>query len=245
MPISPNQGSSAGGTPVVITGTGLANASAVRFGTNPGTITANTPTQVDVTSPAGHGAVGVTVTTPGGTSNALPFFYLEPPTKFSLSPTSGVEAGGNNVTITGSNLNSPTSVSFGANAATLVSSNAGSIVVTVPAGTGTVPITVVTPGGSTNGLFYGYVAAPTVTAIAPVEGPTTGGTGVTITGTGLTTASSVTFDGVGASFVVVSPTEISAVTPAGTAGTADVAVTTAGGSDTLAAGFTYVAGPGI
>ncbi|GAA3048718.1 hypothetical protein GCM10010464_11210 [Pseudonocardia yunnanensis] len=245
MPISPNQGSSAGGTAVVITGTNLANASAVRFGTNPGTITGNTPTSVNVTSPAGHGAVGVTVTTPGGTSNPLSFFYLEPPTKFSLSQTSGAEAGGNSVTITGANLNGATSVTFGANAATITSNNSGSIVVTVPAGTGSVAVTVVTPGGSTNGLFYQYVVAPTVTDIDPDAGPTAGGTGVTITGTGLTTTNSVTFDGVPASFVVINDTEVSAVTPAGTAGAVDVVVTTTGGSATLAGGFTYVAGPGI
>ena len=136
MPISPNQGSSAGGTAVVITGTNLANAnaSAVRFGTTPGTITGNTPTSVNVTSPAGHGAVGVRVTTPGGTSNPLSYFYLEPPTKFSLSPTSGDEAGTNAVTITGSNLNGVTSVTFGANAGTITSSNSGSIVGRFPPG---------------------------------------------------------------------------------------------------------------
>jgi IPT/TIG domain len=245
MPISPNQGSSAGGTAVVITGTNLANASAVRFGTNPGTITGNTPTSVNVTSPAGHGAVGVRVTTPGGTSNPLSYFYLEPPTKFSLSPTSGAEAGTNSVTITGANLNSATSVTFGANAGTITSNNSGSIIVTVPAGTGTVPITVVTPGGSTNGLFYEYVAAPTVTDIDPDAGPTAGGTGVTIEGSGFTAATSVTFDGTPASFAVVDDSELSAITPAGAAGAVDVVVTTTGGSATLAGGFTYVAGPGV
>ncbi|WP_433289054.1 IPT/TIG domain-containing protein [Pseudonocardia sp. CA-142604] len=245
MPISPNQGSSAGGTAVVITGTNLANASAVRFGSNLATITANTPTSVNVTSPAGHGVVGVTVTTPGGTSNPLSFFYLEPPAKFSLSPISGVEAGGNSVTITGANLNGATSVTFGANAGTITANNSGSIVVTVPAGTGSVPVTVVTPGGSTNGLSYEYVVAPTVTAIDPVSGPTAGGTGVTITGTGLTTTNSVTFGGTPASFVVISATEVSATTPAGAAGAVDVVVTTTGGSATLEDGFTYVAGPGI
>ncbi|GAA1238964.1 IPT/TIG domain-containing protein [Pseudonocardia alaniniphila] len=245
MPISPNQGSSAGGTAVVITGTNLANASAVRFGANLGTITANTPTQINVTSPAGHGVVGVTVTTPGGTSNPLSYFYLEPPAKFALSPTSGVEAGGNSVTITGSNLNGATSVTFGANAGTITANNSGSIVVTVPAGTGSVPVTVVTPGGSTNGLSYEYVVAPTVATIDPDSGPTAGGTGVTITGTGLTTTSSVTFGGTPASFVVISPTEVSATTPAGAAGAVDVVVTTTGGSATLEDGFTYVAGPGI
>jgi large repetitive protein len=38
---------------------------------------------------------------------------------------------------------------------------------------------------------------------------------------------------------VVSDTEVTATTPAGTAGDVDVVVTTSGGSDTLAAGFTY------
>ncbi|WP_211174005.1 IPT/TIG domain-containing protein [Pseudonocardia xinjiangensis] len=246
MPISPNQGSSAGGTAVTITGTGLANASAVRFGTRPGTITANTPTSVSVTSPAGHGAVGVTVSTPGGTSNPLSYFYLEPPTKFSLSSVQGSTAGGETVTVNGSNLNNATGVAFGANAGTVTSSNAGSIVATVPAGAaGSVGVTVTTPAGSTNGLFYEYVAAPGVTAIVPAEGPTTGGTATTITGTDLTGTTEVTFDGVPASFVVVSPTEMSAVTPAGAAGTADVVVTGAGGTDTLTAGYTYLAGPGI
>lgn len=38
---------------------------------------------------------------------------------------------------------------------------------------------------------------------------------------------------------VNSDTELTATTPAGTAGTADVVVTTSGGSDTLEGGFTY------
>jgi large repetitive protein len=38
---------------------------------------------------------------------------------------------------------------------------------------------------------------------------------------------------------VVSDTEVTATTPAGTAGTADVVVTTSGGTDTLDDAFTY------
>lgn len=244
MPISPNQGSSAGGTAVTITGTGLSNASAVHFGVNLATITANTPTQVNVISPAGHGAANVNVTTPGGTSNSLPFFYIEPPTKASISPSSGPTAGGNSVTITGTNLNTATAITFGANAGTITSAGAGTLVATAPAGTaGTVPITLTTAGGSTNGLSYTYLDAPTLASVVPAAGPTAGGTQVTITGTALTTTSSVTVGGAAASFNVLSDTELTAVTPAGVAGAADVVVTTAGGSATLAGGFTYVAGP--
>src|SRR5437879_3498832 len=85
MPISPNQGSTAGGTTVSITGVNLSGASAVRFGSKPATITANTATSVTVTSPSGAGVVDVTVTTPGGTSNPLSFFYVGAPFKSGLS----------------------------------------------------------------------------------------------------------------------------------------------------------------
>jgi formylglycine-generating enzyme required for sulfatase activity len=83
--------------------------------------------------------------------------------------------------------------------------------------------------------------APTVSSVSPTSGSTLGGTAITITGTALTGASSVTVAGVAAtSVVVVSPTSITAVTPAGAAGAKNVAVTTAGGTASLTNGFTYV-----
>ncbi len=84
-------------------------------------------------------------------------------------------------------------------------------------------------------------AAPTVTAIAPTTGSSSGGTSVVITGTDLTGATAVTFGGVNAtSYTVDSATQITAVTPAGTPGSlADVVVTTPGGSHTSPGAFTY------
>ncbi|WP_046472286.1 IPT/TIG domain-containing protein [Allosalinactinospora lopnorensis] len=244
MPLTPSTGPSAGGTAVAITGSNLANATTVHFGTKPATITNNTATQVDVISPAGHGAAPVNVTTPSGTSNALPYFYIEPPIKSGASPLTGSEAGGDTVTISGSNLSNATSVTFGANAGTITANTAGSITVTAPAGTGTVPITVTTPGGTTNGFSFSYVAAPTLASVDPASGSESGGTQVTITGTSLTHTNEVTFDGAPASFVVLSDTSVSAVTPAGT-GTVDVDVTTTGGTGTLTAAYAYTAAPGI
>lgn len=53
-------------------------------------------------------------------------------------------------------------------------------------------------------------------------------------------AVSLTIGGAAATNVtVVNDTTLTATTPAGTEGPADVTVTTAGGSDTLADGFTY------
>ncbi len=68
--VSPNSGSSAGGSTVTITGTNFTMASTVSFGTVAATsVTVNSPTSITATSPAGStGPVDVTVTTSGGTS---------------------------------------------------------------------------------------------------------------------------------------------------------------------------------
>jgi hypothetical protein len=247
MPISPNQGSTGGGTVVTITGTNLGGATAVKFGTKSATITANTATSVTAVSPSGTGTVGVTVTTPGGTSNPLSFFYVGAPFKSSLSAASGVLAGGNTITISGTGLSTATAVNFGANSAVPTVTSDSLISVTVPAGAaaGSVGVSVTTAGGTNNGLSYTYVDVPTVTTIVPDSGPTSGGTAVTVTGTNLTTTQSVTVGGAVAPFSVVNDTALSVVTPPGVAGAANVVVTTTGGAVTTVDGFTYVAGPGI
>ncbi|GAA1912305.1 IPT/TIG domain-containing protein [Streptantibioticus ferralitis] len=248
MPISPNQGSTGGGTTVAITGTGLAGTTAVHFGTKPATIVSNPDdTHVNVVSPAATGTVGVTVTTPGGTSNPVSFYYVGAPSKAGLSVSSGPTAGGNTVTISGTGLATTTSVSFGANTAVPTVVSDSQLNVTVPAATaaGSVGVTVTAAGGSGNGLTYTYVATPTIGTLSPNSGPTSGGTAVTIPGTGLTTTQSVIIGGAAAPFSVISDTEIAAVTPPGTAGDQTVSVVTTGGTASAAAGFAYVAGPGI
>ncbi|GGO93935.1 hypothetical protein GCM10012280_47570 [Wenjunlia tyrosinilytica] len=219
----------------------------MHFGSKLATITANTPTSVTVTSPSGTGTVGVTVTTPGGTSNPVPFFYIGAPFKSGLSQASGPLAGGNTISISGSGLSTATAVHFGAATATPTVVSDSQLTVTVPAGAaaGAVGVSVTTTGGTNNGLSYAYVDVPTVGTPVPASGPTSGGTAVTIPGTGLTTTQSVTFDGTPAPFSVISDTSISAVTPPGAAGAVDVTVTTDGGSATAAGAFTYVAGSGI
>ena len=68
--VSPNSGSTAGGTSVAITGTNFSGATAVKFGTTAATtFTVNSATSITATSPAhAAGAVDMTVTTSGGTS---------------------------------------------------------------------------------------------------------------------------------------------------------------------------------
>jgi hypothetical protein len=248
MPISPNQGSTGGGTLVTITGTNLSGTTAVKFGNKSATsITNVSPTQVTAVSPSGTGTVGVTVTTPGGTSNPVSFYYVGAPFKSSLGASVGPLAGGNTITINGVGLSTASSVSFGGVTATPTVVSDSQLSVTVPAGAaaGPVGVSVTTAGGTNNGLTYVYVDTPTVTTVVPDSGPTSGGTAVTITGTNLDSTDSVTIGGTPAPFAVLSATTLSVVTPPGTAGAADVVVTNPAGSDTAVGAFTYVAGPGI
>jgi hypothetical protein len=68
--VSPSTGSTVGGTSVTVTGTGFLSATAVKFGSTPGTgLSITSDTSLTVTSPAGSaGTVDVTVVNPTGTS---------------------------------------------------------------------------------------------------------------------------------------------------------------------------------
>ena len=82
--------------------------------------------------------------------------------------------------------------------------------------------------------------APRLESIEPAAGPAVGGTEVTIKGDNMVDVTAVTFDAApGTSLEVVDDNTVKVTTPAGAAGTADVAVTDATGTSTLAAGYTY------
>jgi hypothetical protein len=80
----------------------------------------------------------------------------------------------------------------------------------------------------------------TISTVSPSRGPASGGTGVTLTGTGFNGATSLTFGGTAATSVnVVSTTSVTAVTPLHATGVVDVVITTPSGSATEVSGFTY------
>ena len=175
--ISPAAGPLAGGTSVTITGTNLAGATAVKFGATAVTtfFISNTGTQIVVNSPAGSaGTVDVTVVTPGGASPvnspADQFSYAAAPSGDGHQSDVGPAAGGTSVTITGTGFTGATAVDFGTTAATNVMvKSATQITATSPAGTGTVDVTVVTPGGASPvnspADQFSYVAAPTTVGL--------------------------------------------------------------------------------
>jgi hypothetical protein len=82
--------------------------------------------------------------------------------------------------------------------------------------------------------------SPSATGAAPHSGQTSGGMPVTIGGSNFVTGATVTFAGVAATNVVVTPTSITAMTPAHAAGTVDVVVKNPDGqTGTIAQGFIY------
>ena len=251
--VSPNSGSTAGGTAVTIAGTNFATGATVTFGSAAATnVVVVSGTQITATTPAGGaGAVTVTVTVNGQSGSlAGAFTYIAPPTVTSVSPNSGMPAGGTAVTITGTNFAAGATVKFGATAATNVVVVSGTqITATTPAGSaGAVTVTVTNSNGLSGSLAsaFTYVLPPTVTGVSPNSGSTVGGTAVTITGTNFVTGATVKFGATAATnVVVVSATQITATTPAGSAGAVTVTVTVSGQSGSLATGFTYVVVPTV
>ncbi|WP_084701562.1 IPT/TIG domain-containing protein [Cryptosporangium arvum] len=256
--LSSRTGSTVGGDTVTITGTGLDTATAVKFG--PATATFTT-TKVDgatrlvATVPASTaGAADVTVTSPTGSSSAsaaTKYRYVAPrPTVTGLSASTSVIFGGSTVTLTGTALTGAKSVKVGSAAATAVtvtSDTTLTFVVPKVARAGAAHVVVTTAGGAsatsaTDVLTYVNPPAPVVTGLSVASGKAKGTTPVTITGTDLLGVSAVLLDGKRITFTAVSPTQVRIVVPQHAAGSANVQVTTPGGTSAPGEGnlFTWV-----
>ncbi len=116
----------------------------------------------------------------------------------SVTPGAGPIGGGNEVTIFGTDLASATSVTFGGTEVTSIDENSATrIAVTVAShALGVVDVVVTNAGGSDTEVNAYDFLDPVISTIVPDAGPSVGGTSVTITGTDLDDASSVTFGGV-------------------------------------------------
>jgi len=149
-----SSGPTAGGARVRITGTRLAGATQVLFGSVPGTRLHwnKKGTKLVVYTPAeSAGVVDVTVQTPNGTSvlSSSDRYTFLGPVVTQVAPKKGPAAGGQRVQIKGKDLKGATAVSFGSAPATYSVNAAGTLITAVtPAGTpGTVDVVVTCPGG--------------------------------------------------------------------------------------------------
>jgi hypothetical protein len=257
--ISPTVGSTAGGTVVKINGLNFAAAAPasqtlVSFGGVTAVASSVTATQITVNAPAhAAGTVDVFVINPDQqNSNTIVsgFTYELPLTVSKITPASGFSTGGTSVIIAGSGFVSGATVTLGGTAATnVVFISSTTLTATTPAHTaGAVDVVVTNPSGLpgtlTKGFTYIPVPAPTVTSVSPTSGPNTGGTVLTITGTGFSAGATVTVGGSTTNVTVVSATKITATTTAQPAGKVDVVVqNTDGQSGTLTGGFTFLNPP--
>lgn len=256
--VSPVVGPVAGGTKVEVKGAGFLEPLVVTVGGLPlKNIEVKSAEKVSgvVPAAAAPGTVDVVVAT--GYGSALgkgAYTYLEDlaPGTFvqvlAVSPPSGPAAGGNVVTVVAKGLTDPldTQVSFGGKPGVLkgVDPVAHTILVQTPPGVvGAVDVTVQNSNGS-NTLVSGYTYEPFIKVyeVLPNLGPKEGGTAITVSGVGFKPGLQLRVGALPASNVQVPDSEtITAVTPPGSPGLANVTVLQGGLKETLAGGFAYLA----
>ena len=240
----------------------------VRFGLDDGTIEDDSPTTVDVRTPARlRGSVAVWLVNPDGTQAQAPstFLYLAPPTILGVAPARGPASGGTTVTINGDNLaedpfgDVPTVLFCDDYAASSncvaadpdfldVTSDGRTITLKSPArAPGVVDVAVLAPDGQEDIALsaFTFTELPTVADIAPDAGPTNGGQMLRVTGTGFQPGISVTIDGAACTDVnLVDSTDLTCTTPSGGTGIKDVALQNPdGGTVVVTGGYTYLAPP--
>ncbi|MFN9111689.1 MAG: beta strand repeat-containing protein, partial [Bacteroidota bacterium] len=197
------------GTALTITGTGFTWATQVQFNTTNATFTVVNNTTITTTVPVGASTGVITVTNPAGSASSASIFnVIGAPTITSFTPASG--AVGTTVTITGTNFQAITAVTFNNVAASYTVVSATSITAIVPSAATTGAVRVTNGSGTAiSATNYTVLPVPTVDAFSPSSGGI--GTVVTITGSNFANIDSVEFGGgVNATFTIVSPTQITA-----------------------------------
>lgn len=158
--VTPALGPLAGGNLISIAGAGLFGANAVLFGNVPATnvITISDNLVTAIAPAEAAGAVSVNVSTAASVSNGALYQYIPPPTLTSISPTNGSIIGGGNVTLTGTDFLSATTVFFGLLPTTFTILNDTTITANVPITglPGPVSVTVTNPGGTSPPVTYTF-----------------------------------------------------------------------------------------
>ena len=228
--VTPSTGAIAGGTQVTIIGTNFTGANGVSFGGVAGTqLVVNSATSITVTVPAhSAGDVAVVVVTPnnGSATSSVGFTYLTTPTVTSISPVTGLNAGGTTITITGSNFSGATSVTFGGVAGTdLVVNSATSITVKTPEHALGLVNVVVINGFGTGSLTGAYTY-------------TLGAVNITLTGENFNTNMSTAYNGIAVGFALsgTSLADIASVSVVLKAGLTTLATNTSKSASTFTTG---------
>ncbi len=205
-----------GATAVTISGTGVTGSAITVSGTT--SLTANFIIAADAAS----GARSVTVTTVAGTSNAQAFTVYAAPAVNTISPSFGVKGAFVDISFSGSGFAGATSIVISGTGVTatnlnVTSDTAMTATFTIAAGSasGARNVTVVGPGGTSNGVVFTIFGVPAISSIVPSLGYVGGSGSVTITGTEfITGVTTVTFGGTGVTATSVSVASTTSLTAA-------------------------------
>ncbi|MBK7652743.1 MAG: IPT/TIG domain-containing protein [Flammeovirgaceae bacterium] len=234
------------GTPVTITGENLASAESASFGSVTSSLASKSAVKIETVVPPGllPGAFTVSIKTDVATSNTISFLVLpSEPEITSIEPAKA--SVGMNVTLEGKNLNTASSVLFGAKTiSTFISKSDTEVKLTVPEELSPAHWMLQSPlKGTSQKATFTVVGAPTITSLTPAIGPV--GKLVLITGTNFEEPFQVKF-GVGEATTptLKNATLIEATVPV-TATTGKVTVTTAGGDAVSSVDFVVKDAPTI
>lgn len=255
--ISPNSGSTAGGTTVTLTGTDFLPGTTVTIGGQPlssvNIVNTTTLTGVVPAYVSGSLVKDVVVDNGFGTSTlSSGFTYIATtPTVTGISPGTGSVSGGTTVTISGTNFTPGTAVTVGGISMTSVTVvNSVTITGIMPAYiSGPLAADVIVNNGAGSGTLAGGFTytpiAPTITSISPISGARSGSnTVISVFGTGFVPGTTVTVGGIAmTSVIVVDTNTLSGTVPDYVSGplVKDVVVTNSAGSATLSNAYTYSA----
>lgn len=248
--VTPDNGLTAGGETVLITGRYFRPGVTVSFGGNssPNTQYIDSQNIKAIVPPGKQGNVSLTVANDDRQFVTAQYRYWANPVVDSISPSSGLVDGGLRVTIHGNYFMDGIKVKFGDKAASAVTvASQNGIYATTPSVTSPGPVDVVleNPDGTSivvkDGFTYILPPEPIISSIVPNSGLITGGDPAIIYGKNFTAGSKVYFDTVEVSISNISGTGIEIKTPAmENEGPVDVIVKDIyGQTATLPDGFTY------
>ncbi|HEX7652505.1 MAG TPA: IPT/TIG domain-containing protein, partial [Verrucomicrobiae bacterium] len=201
------------GDTITINGYGLAGATNVFFGGVAAVPSASTANSATVKVPDGALTGTVRISTTNGTYITSDPFYIAPAVK-SFDPIQGIV--GTQITVTGQNFSGATKVAFNGTVAPAFNvTGTNSLVVSVPSGASTGPISVTGPGGtgSSTATFIVLGPQPYVYTVSPASGGP--GTVVRITGLNLGNVTAVSFNGTAAGFTLGNATNFTTQVPVG------------------------------
>lgn len=252
--VTPNTGSITGGQELTITGSDFLPGAKVKIGPYLCAMVEfiNSNTLKCTTLAGSEGTFNVAVENPDTQSGSLngAFSYFSTPTITDITPLVGPVAGGNDITLTGVNFSTGTTVEIGGTPCLSLNfvSKTSLICRVPPKAEGTYPVTAANPGSPTTTFAFGYSyhEEPVISSIVPNVGTIMGGTLITITGNYFRTGVTVTIDGAQCLIEAQNATTIQCKTPARIAGSYDVVVRNVDGqSSTASSAFTYQEKPSI